>query len=328
MMNIRRSILHWLVILILLAVHGPLRSLAQPAAPKASQSQLVILDTDIGDDIDDAFALALALQSPEFKLLGITTTYGQTHVRARIVDRYLHAVGRAEIPIAAGAETAHPNPLTQSRYAANSPDPDRKYPSATTFALEQIRLHPNEITLIAIGPLFNVGAMIDADPSTFRKLRRVVMMGGSIYRRYGDLPFLQARGPEPEWNILRDIESARKLLASGVPVYVMPLDSTQLKLDETKREILFGHGTPLTDQLTLLYHQWGQVTPTLFDPMAVAYALNPNMCPVTRLHIHVDDKGYTRVEEGTPNVWVCLQSDSDKFFNLLMPRLLESSSAK
>jgi inosine-uridine nucleoside N-ribohydrolase len=328
MMNMRRSILRWFLVFVLLAVYGPLRSLAQPAAPAASQNQLVILDTDIGDDIDDAFALALVLQSPELKLLGITTTYGQTHIRARIVDRYLHAVQRTDIPIAVGTETPHPNPLTQFRYAENSPYPDRNYPSAAAFALEQIRLHPNEITLIAIGPLANVGAMIDADPSTFRKLKRVVMMGGSIYRRYGDLPFLKARGPEPEWNILRDIESARKLLASGVPVYMMPLDSTQLKLDETKREILFSHGTPLTDQLTLLYHQWGQLTPTLFDPMAVAYALDPDLCPVTPLHIRVDDQGYTRVETGTPNASVCLHSSWDRFFDMLMPRLLQSSSAK
>jgi inosine-uridine nucleoside N-ribohydrolase len=311
---------------LLLAGLYPSRSLAQGAAPAASPRQLVILDTDIGDDIDDAFALALVLESPELKPLGITTTYGQTHVRARIVDRYLHSVKRTEIPIAAGAETPHPNPLTQLKYAENSPYPDRDFPSAAAFVLEQIRLHPDEITLISIGPLVNVGAMIDADPSTFRKLKRVVMMGGSIYRGYGDFPFLKAHGPEPEWNILRGIVSARKLLASGVPVYMMPLDSTQLKLDETKREILFSHGSPLTDQLTLLYHEWGQVTPTLFDPMAVAYALDPDMCPVTRLHIQVDDKGYTRVEPGTPNVWACLHSDSDRFFNLLMSRLLQAAS--
>src|ERR1700751_6090683 len=69
---------------------------------QAAEPQLVILDTDIGDDIDDGFALARALQSPELRILGVTTTYGDTELRARLVDRYLAAVGRSDIPVAAG----------------------------------------------------------------------------------------------------------------------------------------------------------------------------------------------------------------------------------
>ena len=73
-------------------------------------------------------------------------------------------------------------------------------------------------------------------------------MGGSMYRGYGDYEYLPARGAQPEWNILNDIPSARKLFAAGVPVDVMPLDSTQVKLDEVKRAALFRLGTPLTDR--------------------------------------------------------------------------------
>jgi len=87
---------------------------------------------------------------------------------------------------------------------------------------------------------------------------------------------------------------------------MMPLDATQLKLDEVKRAVLFQAGTPLTDALTLLYHQWGQETPTLFDVMAVAYILNPGLCPVTPMHISVDDQGFTRAGSGNPNAQVCL----------------------
>src|SRR3569833_1533314 len=86
----------------------PLRLLAQASgsAVKAGSSpQLVIIDTDIGDDIDDAFALALALKSPELKVLGITTTFGDTGMRARIVERYLKEVGRTDIPVFAGPAT-------------------------------------------------------------------------------------------------------------------------------------------------------------------------------------------------------------------------------
>ena len=101
--------------------------------------------------------------------------------------------------------------------------------------LEQIRKYPGEITLIAIGPLMNVGAAIDKDAATFRKLKSVVLMGGSVRRGYGDMGYTAPVPPMPEWNILNDVASAQKLFAAGVPLYVMPLDSTQLKLDEVKR---------------------------------------------------------------------------------------------
>ena len=74
------------------------------AVESASSPQLVIIDTDIGDDIDDAFALALALKSPELKVLGVTTTFGNTEMRARLLDRYLQAVGRSDIPVFAGPD--------------------------------------------------------------------------------------------------------------------------------------------------------------------------------------------------------------------------------
>jgi inosine-uridine nucleoside N-ribohydrolase len=203
--------------------------------------------------------------------------------------------------VASGTPTSANNRFTQRRYAEGGHFARASHPKAVDFILDQIRRYPGEITLIAIGPLMNVGALIDKEPETFRKLRRVVLMGGSIYRGYGDMGYFPPHGPQAEWNIVNDIPSARKLFASGVPLYVMPLDSTQLKLDEVKRAILFQTGTPLTDALTLLYHEWGQETPTLFDVMTVAYILNPKLCPVQPMHIRVDDKGFTRPEPGAPN---------------------------
>ena len=160
------------------------------------------------------------------------------------------------------------------------------------FILDQIHRYPGEITLIAIGPLMNVGAIIDKDPKTFRQLKRVVMMGGSIDRGYDDLPYLPPHGPDAEWNIENDIPSAQKLFDAGVPIYMMPLDATQLKLDEVKRAVLFKQGTPVTDQLTLLYHQWGQQTPTLYDPMTIAFILSPGICPIKPLHIQRRSKRF------------------------------------
>jgi inosine-uridine nucleoside N-ribohydrolase len=292
---------------------------AQSASSAAPEK--IIIDTDIGDDVDDAFAVALALRSPELQILGITTTFGDTETRAKLLDRMLGEVGRNDIPVAAGAPTHASNVFTQRRYAEGGRFARASHPSAVDVTLEEIRRYPGQITLIAIGPLMNVGALIDKDPQTFRKLRRVVLMGGSIYRGYGDVGYFPPHGPQAEWNIINDIPSAQKLFASGVPLYVMPLDSTQVKLDEVKRGILFRSGTPLTDALTLLYHQWGQETPTLFDVMTVAYILDPKICPVQGIRIRVDDKGFTRVEPGAANAQVCLESDSDALFRLYMSRV-------
>jgi len=292
-----------------------LLAIACPAQEK------IIIDTDIGDDIDDAFAVALALRSPELQILGVSTTFGDTELRAKLADRLLGEAGRQDIPVAAGTPTSFKSDFSQRHYAEGGHFAKSSHPNSTDFILDQIRRSPNQITLVAIGPLVNIGALIDKDADTFRKLRRVVLMGGSVYRRYGDTGYAPPRGPEPEWNIKNDIPSAQKLFASGVPIFMMPLDSTQLKLDEVKRPMIFRAGTPLTDALTLLYYQWGQGTPTLFDVMTVAYILDPKLCPVTAMHITVDDQGSTRPSPGAPNAQVCLDSDPEAFFRFVIPRI-------
>ena len=303
------------LILTLLLCLGPLLVCAQSIPP-----QKIIIDTDIGDDVDDAFALALAVKSPLLEILGVTTTFGDTEARAKITDRFLGEVGRPEIPVLAGKPTVTKNSMSQKPYGTGLLI-KASHPDAVEFLLDQIRKYPGEITLIAIGPLMNVGAAIDKDPATFRKLKRVVLMGGSVRRGYGDLGYTPPVPPMPEWNILNDIPSAQKLFTSGVPLYVMPLDSTQLKLDEVKRAFLFTQATPVTDQLTVLYHLWGQETPTLFDPMTIAFALQPELCPVHPLHIRVDEKGFTREEPGAANAQVCLDSNSDDFFKFYLKRV-------
>jgi len=333
----------------------------QPAvrAPQPVIPQFVILDTDIGDDIDDAFALALALRSPEIRLLGVTTAYGDTELRAKLVDRYLEAVGRTDISADIGMPTPHANVFTQAAYAqqrilppvdrcmlqllsvSQIPTPQRekdRYEAcqkdrhdAVGFILRRASDDPGQITLIAIGPLNNIQAAIERDPATFRKLKRVVMMGGSIYRGY-DGKAGEHRPPDAEWNISRDPAGLTALLASGVPVFMMPLDSTQIHLETKEREEIFSHGSSLTDQLTLLYHQWLAGTeghpnaPTLFDPVAVAYAVHPELCLVTPMRLEVDDKGFTRPVEGTPNAQVCLKSDEKGFLELLMGRIAKDEA--
>ncbi|HEV2484212.1 MAG TPA: nucleoside hydrolase [Terracidiphilus sp.] len=299
-------------------------SQAAPAAARTTgpAPQLVILDTDIGDDIDDAFALALVLRSPELRLLGVETAFGDTELRARLVDRYLKAVGHQDIPVLAGVETKSVH-FTQAAYAKQAPQ--QKHKGAVDFLLEQIRAHPGQITLIAIGPLFNVQAAIVRDPATFKKLKRVVIMGGSVYRGYDGKDGDKQSAPSPEWNILCDPEGATALLGSGVPVFVMPLDSTQIHLENPALGAILAHGSPLTDQLTLLYHQWTGANewrrPTLFDPVAVTYVIRPDLCPATPMRLEVDDKGFTRPVEGSPNAQVCLHSDEEGFMELMVSRI-------
>src|SRR5271157_5936872 len=311
--------------------------------------ELVILDTDIGDDIDDAFALALALESPEISLLGITTAYGDTDLRARLVDRFLAEAEcqRDLLPVVPGLPTPHDNVFTQAAYAkaeaktcsigpsnmGDGPkewahrDDQRKQHDAEGFILERIRLHPGQITLIAIGPLFNIQAAIERDPVTFRQLKRVVLMGGSIYRGY-DGQNGEQKPPDAEWNVRCDPAGLKALLAVGVPVFMMPLDSTQIHLETTAREAIFSHGSPLTDQLTLLYHQWlggnpgHPLAPTLFDPVAVTYAIRPDLCPATPMRLEVDAKGNTRPVAGVPNAQVCQKSDEQGFLKLLLGRII------
>lgn len=304
----------------------PHTATSQPQA--AAAPQLVILDTDIGDDIDDAFALGLVLRSPEFKLLGVETAYGDTELRARLVDRYLTALGHHDIPVLAGVKTPAEH-FTQAPYARRWPG--HLHGDAVTFLLGQIRAHPGQITLLAIGPLFNIQAAIERDPATFKKLKRVVMMGGSVHRGYDDHKTgATDTPPSAEWNILCDPAGARALFSSGVPIYVLPLDSTQIPLRQPELGRLLAYGSPVTDQIALLYDQWTSPqwtggtewrSPTLFDPVAVTYALRPDLCPAVPMHLDVDDHGFTRPADGAPNVQVCLHADEKKFLAFFISRV-------
>src|SRR5882672_2299061 len=148
---------------LLVSLTCPGQSSPTPSVPEKVLPEKVIIDTDIGDDVDDAFALALALRSPELQILGITTTFGDTETRAKLVDRFLAEAGRPDIVVAAGTPTVSKGNFTQRRYAEGGHAAKPSHPGAVSFVLEQIRRYPRQVTLIAIGPLMNVGAAIDKD---------------------------------------------------------------------------------------------------------------------------------------------------------------------
>jgi purine nucleosidase len=294
---------------------------------RAQAPEKIIIDSDIGDDIDDAFALGLALSSPQFDIVGIAASFGDTVTRAKMLDRMLGELGRSDIPVAMGVPAnVNLTAFTQRRYAEGGNFARASHVGAVDFVLDQARQHPGEITLVAVGPLPNIGAMIDKDPAAFRKLKRVVIMGGNIQTLLDPYGAATPIAPHPEWNIKNDIVSAQKLFAAGVPLVVMPLDSTaNLKFHEVARTALFAQGSMLTNILAGLYYEWSAATrsptPILYDPMTLAALLEPSLCPLTPMHIAVDEAGNTKQTPGAPNAQVCLHSDADAFLRFYVKKV-------
>ena len=298
----------------------------------------VVVDLDIGDDIDDSFALALLLASPEFDLRGISTAWGDTALRARLVKRLLRELGRDEVPVAEGVVTKSQTAFTQARWASGphrpgtadaAPAPSAAGNSSVDFLLAQAARQPGQLTLLALGPLTNVAAAIRRDPQGFRRFKQVVLMGGSVREGYSKSDYLPARPPDAEYNIVADTAAAQTVFESGVPIVMMPLDATAVRLDDQKRAALFSHGSALTDALTLMYQQWtnayqpwASATPTLFDVVPVVWLLDPAACPLAPLRIVVDAQGYTREVSGAPNARVCLKVDKPAVLDRLMRVLL------
>jgi inosine-uridine nucleoside N-ribohydrolase len=274
--------------------------------------------------------IALALTSPEFDVLGFSASFGDTPARARMLDRMLAELGHGNIPVVMGPYVdVNRNAFTQRRYAEGGP-PARPHAGSVDFVLEQARKFPGQVTLVGVGPLPNVGAMIDKDPAAFRLLKKVVIMGGNIRTLTDPYGVAAPIAPHPEWNIKNDIAGAKKLFAAGVPLQVLPLDSTaNLKMHEVARTALFQHGSMLTNILAGLYYEWQAYTknptPILYDPMTLASMLQPSLCPMTAMHLTVDDAGNTIETPGAPNAppnaQVCLKSDADAFLQFLVRRI-------
>src|SRR5690348_16675378 len=137
---------------------------AQATSSGPRDPEKVIIDTDIGTDIDDAFAVALAMKCPEIEILGFSTASGDTAGRAKILDEMLGASGHSDIPVAVGNPTTLPFSIPpvgrQVRYGEEGHFARSSHPQSADFILEQIRRFPGQITLVAIGPLTNVGELI------------------------------------------------------------------------------------------------------------------------------------------------------------------------
>lgn len=282
---------------------------------RAAEPAPVILDTDIGTDIDDVYALAQIIRSPELKLLGVTTVSGDAVARARLAAKLLAAGDRPEVPVFAGISTSTQY-MAQADWAKGFTSAVLHQSGGVEFMREQIKARPGEITIIAVGELTNVAALLKSEPGLGAKIKAIALMGGSVVRGYAP-----GSKPEPEWNIKSNAAAAQAVFTSGVPLLVAPLDSTaDLKLTPEWLVRIFSHGTPLNDALASLDFIWKRTntwkadTPTLFDDLAVALVATPGIAPLTPMHIVVDADGLTRSIEGRPpNAQVALTCDSAAF---------------
>jgi len=299
--------------------------LALAAASEASAERLkVVLDTDIGTDIDDAWALAFVLAHPGFEALGVTITDGDTAARARVACKLLHLAGRDDVPVAVGRATPVPPDRVDHQFEW-AEDFTAKRPvaqPAAEFLVDTARAHPGEVTLIAVGPLQNVADALRKEPGLPRLLKRAIFMSGCVYgTTYSERPI-------PEWNVVSATADAQLVYASGLPLTIVPLDATtQVQLREEERERVRSRPTPLTMALESLYRLWLESPGsrmTLHDQLAVAEAANPGAFFLEKrsLPIRVDDDGYTRIDAHGPHVTVCLQPKRDQFMGEYLETLL------
>jgi purine nucleosidase len=290
--------------------------LALVESPRLAAAPLpVILDTDIGTDIDDAYALAAVMQRRDLQLLGVTTVSGDAVARARLAAKFLSRGGRkwAAVPVYAGTSTAAQY-MKQADWARGFNSRSLHESGALDFIRRQVEARPGEVTLIAVGELTNIAALLQTDPPIARKIKLIALMGGSLRRGYA-----AGSKPEAEWNIKSNVAAAQVVFGSGVPLRVAPLDSTaDLVVMPQMRAELFAQGSPVSDALAALNsiwrhtNTWKAENPTLFDVLAVAL-VNSTEYELTPLHIEVSEQGMTTLTAGVPNAEVALQVDAPAF---------------
>ena len=292
-------------------------------APFAN-AEPVIFDTDIGTDIDDAYALAALIRRPELELLGVTTVSSDAVARARLAAKLLSVAGGkwAGVPVYAGISTATQY-MKQVEWADGFTSPSLHDDGGMEFMRRQINARPGEITLIAVGELTNIAALLESEPGIGKKIRAISLMGGAVHRGYAP-----GSKPEPEWNIKSNAAAARTVFTSGVPLLVAPLDSTaDLKLTPEMRVQLFSLGTPLNDALAALDQVWRYTNhwkgnePTLFDVLAVELVAPRTPYKLTALNIEVATDGLTKPAAGKPNAQVALAVDIPAFMKQFVATL-------
>lgn len=255
----------------------------------------VLLDTDIGSDIDDAVCLSYLLRQPRCELLGITTVTGEPQTRAALADAVCRAAGRTDIPIHSGTADPLLVPSRQPRCPQSSVLPrfphrsPEEFPpnTAVEFLRQQINARPGEITLLGIGPMTNLGLLFALDPGIARKLKRLVLMCGVFFHKH---PVLWPT--HNEWNALVDPH------ATAIVYRTMAADHLSIGIDVTARcEMPSGLcvqkfqeiGGPLS-VVSAATEVWGaeRKIVTFHDPLTAAVIFDPTLCQYAEGEVTVE----------------------------------------
>lgn len=288
----------------------------------------VLLDTDIGGDIDDAVCLAYLLKEPRCALMGITTVCGESEKRAAVADAICRAAGR-DIPIVAGLDTAlQPIPLypTPEGAGALSDWPHRQYTrgDAAAFLYGKIAENPHEVILIAIGNMTNVAALFQAYPDAPGLLKGLYVMNGY---------FGQAPLPEPwyNWNAWADPLASKRVFAAQVALHrAIPLEVTdQLTIESSRAGALLQADSDLIRAVFAFGNAWLESSGklTLHDPLAAVCAFYPELCRFERGFVRVetereDNMGGTAFRAAPAgNVEIARDVDRAAFYRILSDTL-------
>jgi purine nucleosidase len=305
-------------------------------------AQPLIIDCDPG--VDDAIALLLAMASPELNLLGITTVAGNVplHHTQTNARKICELAGRGDVPVFAGC----PRPLVRSLITAEAvhgetgldgaslPEPilPLQAQHGVAFLLDTLRTASEPITLAALGPLTNLAVAMIQEPSLFRRVREIVIMGGAI--THGNIT------PVAEFNSYVDPHAAQVVLSSGVPITLITLDVTHQVLTTPERlQAIRAIATPVATAAAdlLTYYgkhdaaRYGMPGSPLHDPCVIAYLLQPALFTGQQAHVMVELQseatlGQTVVDlwqvgDRPPNVNVLRTVDAAGVYRLLIERL-------
>lgn len=248
----------------------------------------LFIDTDIGDDIDDALAIAMAAGA-KADIVGVTTVYRDAATRAAIAKKLLALAGYDDIPVVSGAS----EPIRAAYYigklnygADETPVKTGGAEAAAKFIADSAEKYGGDLTILSIGAETNVANAILRYPDKMRKAGRIVVMGGCFYCQHN------------EWNIVCDPGAARIVMESGLNVLYVPWDVTRTACvgsDNYERILGYGGGGQ-AGFIAKLMREWktrNDYVPLLHDPLALYCCLFPDRIKTGKLKATVLDEGET-----------------------------------
>ncbi|NOX55520.1 MAG: nucleoside hydrolase, partial [Planctomycetes bacterium] len=292
----------------------------------------VIFDTDIGNDIDDTWALVMLLKSPELDVRLVVADHDNTIYRAKILAKMLQVMGRTDIPVAVGPQKGD-RPGRQSAWIGDytlEQYPGKVYQDGVGALIETIMESPDPITLICVGPVPNIRVALAREPGIARKAR-FVGMHGSVYRGYGNSP-----KPSPEWNVRADPKALQAVFAAPWEITITPLDTCGIvHLAGNRYQKVRRCNDPGVQALMRNYEAWAKsqdpsgkrIKPdrrssTLFDTVAVYLAYSEELVTMEEVPLRVTDKGFTVIDQkGRPVRCATKWKSLDGFKDHLVRRL-------